>query len=145
MTYDKTKKTKTTLNGTQPGIRPRHITAQKNLGKYRTEAEALEALNYSKSYAKSGQIKSTESWKKVSERMLPNNLLAEVNLGLLKHKAWQARSSGLDKAYKAKKIYTNGVEITNNYDGKTKEELIESILRRISGNKQGAGSNRKER
>ena len=77
--------------------------------------------------------------------MLPNDLLAEVNLGLLKHKAWQARSSGLDKAYKAKKIYTNGVEITNNYDGKTKEELIESILRRISGNKQGAGSNRKER
>lgn len=88
---------------------------------------------YSKSYARSGRIKNTKSWKIVSEEMLPNDLLANVNLGLLKHKVWQARSSGLDKAYKAKHIYTNGVQVTNNFDGKTKEQLVESILRKLTG------------
>ena len=128
----KKKKTKETiLNGVSPGIRPRHIEAVKNVGKGRTEAEVLEALNYSPSYAKSGRIKNTESWKKVSERMLPNELLAEVNLGLLKHKQWQARSSGLDKAYKAKKIYTNGTHIE--IDTRPKEQIIEDVLRRIKG------------
>lgn len=65
--------------------------------------------------------------------MLPNDLLAKVNLGLLKHKSWQARSSGLDKAYKAKKIYTNGTEI--NIDTRSKDEVIESILRRLEGDR----------
>lgn len=102
------------LKGTQLGIRPRHIEAIKNIGKYRTEAEGLEKLNYSKSYVKSGLIKRTKSWEIVSEEMLPNNLLARVNLGLLKHKEWQARSSGLDKAYRAKHIYTKETHIEIN-------------------------------
>ena len=128
-------KKKSKINGARTGIRPRHITAMKNLGKSRTEAQALEKLNYSKSYAESGQIKKTKSWKAVAEEMLPNELLAEVNLGLLKHKSWQARSSGLDKAYKAKKIYTNGIEIKDNrkYGDLNKEQLAEEVARRAVG------------
>lgn len=118
----------------RPGIRPRHIEALKNIGKSRTEAEAFESAGYSPSYAISGQIKKTKSWKAVSEEMLPNDLLAKVNVGLLKHKAWQARSSGLDKAYRAKHIYTNGTEINiGKYGGKDKEALADEVARRITG------------
>ena len=144
------KKAKTVLNGLKPGIRPRHILAVKNVGKYGTEAKALEALNYSKSYARNGSIKNTKSWKAVSEEVLPNDLLAQVNLGLLKHKAWQARSSGLDKAYKAKKIYTDGSTIEiNKYTGVPDEVIrrrhLESAIRlttglaRVRGNRGGIG------
>lgn len=133
MDYEKKTKKTEILNGRMPGIRPRHIEAIKSIGKHRTEAEALEQLSYSKSYAKSGLIKRTQSWKTISEEMLPNDLLAKVNLGLLKHSNWQARNQGLDKAYKAKRIYTNGTEI--NIDTRPKEEIIESILRRIKGSR----------
>lgn len=132
----KEKKTKL-LRGSMPGIRPRHIEAIRKLGKTGTEAELFESLGYKKSYAKNGDIKKTKSWKAISEEMLPNDLLAEVNQGLLKHKSWQARSSGLDKAYKAKKIYNNGIEITNKFAGYSKEEIIKSILRRIAGDSGG--------
>ena len=88
---------------------------------------------YSDSYAKSGNIKKTESWKMVSERMLPNDLLAKVNVGLLKHKAWQARSSGLDKAYKAKHIYINGVAVFEGKDTRTHKQIAEEVATRIVG------------
>ena len=70
--------------------------------------------------------------------MLPNDLLATVNLGLLKHKAWQARSSGLDKAYKAKKIYTNGNHIE--IDIRDRRTLIENVRRRFERARQRDGN-----
>ena len=135
------KKTKeTVLKGTQPGIRPRHIVGMKNLGKSRTEAEAFEKAGYKPSYAKSGEIKKTKSWKAVSEIMLPNDLLADRNVWLLNFKklgfkGWQPVNAGLDKAYKAKRIYTDGTEI--NVDPRSREEIIQSILRRITGDRPG--------
>lgn len=98
-----------------------------------SEVRAFRKQKYSEAYIKSGKIKSTRSWKIVSEEKLPNDLLADVNLGLLKHRSWQARNQGLDKAYKAKKVYTNGTEI--NIDTRSKDEVVESIIRRLEGNR----------
>src|SRR3990167_6024130 len=50
--------------------------AVKNLGKSRTEEQALLSANYSPSYARSGQIKGTAGWNELMEKNLPDNLLA---------------------------------------------------------------------
>jgi len=113
-------------------IRPRHSAAiKKMLENVGADKEAFEGLNYSESYIKSGRIKNTKSWKELAETVLPDQFLLERNRWLLTRKQWAAVAAGLDKAYRAKKIYTNGVEIHNKYSGKTREELEELVARRV--------------
>ena len=58
----------------------RHKKALKNVGKSRTEAEALEKADYSPSYAKSGNIKKTKGWQALLEKTLPDKLLVKVHM-----------------------------------------------------------------
>ena len=53
--------------------------ALKNIGKYRTEQQALESVKYSPSYAKSGLIKRTKSWQNLIQKYLPDNKLLKVH------------------------------------------------------------------
>lgn len=88
---------------------------------------------YSKAYLVSGKLQKTKTFQELAAKILPDELLTKVNLGLLKHREWQARNAGLDKAYKARKIYTDGTTIINRFSGKSKEELIEIILGSVGG------------
>jgi len=129
---EKTEKKKGLLKS-KAKMKLRHIAALKKVSTGASDKNAFKGLGYSASYIRSGKIKNTKSWKEVSEVILNNELLADVNMFLLNHKSWQAKNQGLDKAYKARKIYGNGIEITNKFSGKTKEELIEIILGGITG------------
>lgn len=44
-----------------------------------------------------------------------------------------AKKFALEMAYKLKKRYEEGVKIINKYDGLSKEEIVEQVARRISG------------
>ena len=79
------------VTGATPGIRPRHIRVMKNIGKYQREAKARKAAGYSESYSQSGHMKQTKSWKRVSDQMLPNELLANVNLWLINFRKYGFR------------------------------------------------------
>lgn len=64
-------------------ITSRHKKAAKNIGKYRTEAEALVQAEYSESYAKSGHIKETAGWQELVQKNLDKQKLLKVlNEGL---------------------------------------------------------------
>lgn len=64
-------------------ITSRHKKAAKNIGKYRTEAEALVKADYSESYAKSGLIKYTAGWQELVDKNLDKGkLLKALNEGL---------------------------------------------------------------
>lgn len=63
----------------QTVITSRHRKAAKNLGKYRTEKEALVKANYSESYAQSGHIKETKGWQDTMRKALPDRLLLKVH------------------------------------------------------------------
>ena len=116
-------------------IRPRHkLAIQKILENGGSEKDTLKALGYSEKYIQSGKIKSTKSWKAISEEELSNELLIQKNKWLLDFdkygkRYWQAVASGLDKAYKARKIYTNGTHIE--IDARDRQTLIESVKRRF--------------
>ena len=83
---------------------------------------------YSEAYLKSGELTKTKAWQELLEEEIPDQLLTKVHKGLLKHKDWRARDAGLDKGYKVKKRYANGIKFTSKWDGKSKEEIIEFIL-----------------
>ena len=53
--------------------------AVKYLGSSRTEEEALIRANFSPSYARSGQIKSTKGWQELMEKALPDKDLLKVH------------------------------------------------------------------
>ena len=67
--------------------------ALKNIGKYRTEKEALVNANYSPSYAKSGLIKRTKTFKDLMEKYLPDTTLAKVHGEGLKAEKKQFRNN----------------------------------------------------
>jgi len=99
-----------------------------------SRAKAMRNESYSESYIDSGHITRTKSFKLLAEKMLPDELLLDRNVWLLKHKAWGAVASGLDKGYKAKHIYTNGTTINNKYSFLTREELERDVAGRIGRN-----------
>lgn len=94
-----------------------------------TIIKAGKKQNYKESYLKAGQIHKTKAWNELLEEELPDKDLMKVHKGLLKHKDWRARDSGLDKGYKIKKRYgINGVKFTSKWQGRPKEEIVEFIL-----------------
>ena len=75
----------------------------KNLGKCRSEEEAITKAGYSKSYARAGQIKKTKTWQELMDKYLPDDKLAKVH------------QEGLDASIKRfkKNISTGEVEIVS--------------------------------
>ena len=105
-----------------------------------SDRDAERKERYKESYVKSGHLKNTKSWKTLSEKKLNNELLIETNLWLINlrrkgSKWWQAVNAGLDKAYKARKIYTNGHDDNG---GGTDEASDQQVEDRISAIISGA-------
>ena len=99
------------------GTTSRHKKAAENVGKCRTDAEALEKAGYSESYARSGRIKRTKGWQELMEEVLPDEMLLKVHTeGLratrLENKTIVAdhatRFKYLDSAHKLKGHYAEG-------------------------------------
>ena len=112
-------------------------------GSVRNLTEAMRKQKYSASYIDTGGVMRTKAFKALANEMLPDELLLKKNLWLLNHKHWGAVSSGLDKGYKAKHIYSNGVKIINENLGVSREELERRIAGRIAGLGRRLGSNGK--
>ena len=94
---------------------------------------AMKELGYSENYALNpDQVKETDSWQKLMEEQIPDELLAQVHHGLLKHKEWRARDAGLDKAFKLKKRYDNALKITHELGRITDSELASEVSRAVS-------------
>ena len=96
------------------GVTTRHKKAAKNLGISRTEQEALVKVNYSESYARSGQIKHTKGWQELMDNELPDAMLLTVHKeGLKATKTFKGKESPdfkvrreyLSEAYKTKGRY----------------------------------------
>jgi hypothetical protein len=111
------------------GVTTRHKKAAKNIGKYRTEAEALLMSDYSKSYAKSGNIKKTKGWQELMDEALPDEELLRVHKeGLRATKDnepdFKVRREYLSEAYKTKGKYAAEKHITLdlNYQQRMDEE-----------------------
>jgi len=98
--------------------------AVKNIGKYRTEEQALLSANYSPSYAKSGLIKKTKGWNELMDKNLNDALLLKKHLEGLEATRinnshtepdkeipdYQTRHKYLDSAYKLKGRYIDEEE-----------------------------------
>lgn len=74
--------------------------------------EAMINAGYSEATAKTPQ-KLTESrgWEILLDEYMPDDLLAQKNLELLKSNNWKAVNAGLDKAYKIKGKYKDKLEV----------------------------------
>ena len=92
----------------------------------------MKSVGYSDSYATSPtQLKQTDAWQKLMQEQIPDDLLAGVHHGLLKHKDWRARDSGLEKAYKLKKRYGD-TTIVHKFGELSDAELEAELARELS-------------
>ena len=117
--------------------RHKQLVQEEMSGKVGSRAKAMRDKKYSESYIDSGHITKTKSFKALADVMMPNDYLLKRNKWLTDHRHWGAVSSGLDKIYKAKHIYSNGVEIHTKYTGVSREELERIIAGRIGGSGRG--------
>lgn len=127
--------------------------AIKNIGKTRTEEEALVNAHYSPSYARSGQIKKTKGWQELMDKYLPDELIAKRHQELINKRdvkvvktqdgqevaevldqpETQAVSKGIDMAYKLKGSYApeqvRKVVLTINAEVKQKaDKAIDELI-----------------
>ena len=123
----------------KPRIMKRHksVLQDEMSGNVRTRADAMRKQGYSENYIDTGGVTRTKSFKALADVMMPNDYLLKRNKWLTDHRHWGAVSSGLDKIYKAKHIYSNGVEIHTKYTGVSREELERIIAGRIGGSGRG--------
>lgn len=94
----------------------------------KTVSKAGRKQGYSDGYLRSGKLTKTKAWNELLEEQIPDVALVKVHKGLLGHKDWRARDAGLDKGYKIKKRYTNDIKVTSQWEGKSKEEIVEFVL-----------------
>ena len=113
-------------------VTTRHKKAAKNLGKYRTEQQALVKANYSESYARSGQIKYTKGWQEMMDNELPDAMLLTVHKeGLKATKTFKGKESPdykvrreyLSEAYKTKGRYAAEKHLNMNVEVEALPEI----------------------
>lgn len=97
-------------------VTSRHKKAAKNIGKYRTEAEALVKADYSKSYAKSGLIKYTAGWQELVDKNLnKGKLLKALNEGLEANKPIPDGEGWWPDHMARHKFMDSGIKIISGY------------------------------
>lgn len=125
--------------------------AIKNIGNSRTEEEALVKAGFTKSYARSGQIKKTKGWQEIMEKNLPDKLLMEKHRELLEvpkkirhFKKGEledeyeeldsaAISKGLDMAYKLKGRYAPEKSVNLNLNVDKPNPEVEELAEKLNG------------
>ena len=104
--------------------------------------EAMREAGYSKAYSLNpNHLKVTNAWQELMQQQIPDELLATVHHGLLKHKDWRARDSGLEKGYKLKKRYGD-TTIIHKFGELSDSELEAELARELS---QGFGADAGEK
>ena len=98
----------------------------------KTEGEIMRELGYSESYSKSpNHLKDTNSWQRLLNEQIPDDLLTKTLRGLITHTQWRARDAGLDKALKIKKKY-GATTVRHEFSHLSDSELEEEIAGVIS-------------
>lgn len=79
--------------------------------------DILRKSGYSESVATHPKVVTeSKGWQELMDLYLPDDLLAQKNLELLKNENWQAVNAGLDKAYKIKGKYIDKSEVEHRFD-----------------------------
>jgi len=84
-------------------IRQEKILEGVSKGKSLTQAQIDAGIG--PSYARTGRIKTTKTWKALMEKHFPDSKLAKKVDELIEHEEWRATDAGLNHAFKLKGKY----------------------------------------